>query len=191
MESRPVILEHARELLREGDRPRSSSRGHQRPVILANPFSRMVPPRYASAVRKLVIPGTALQTSRFIFGTSSLLSVGSRRRRQRLLGAAVAQGFTHFDTAPYYGFGAAERDLAPVLRTQPDIGVTTKVGIYPRGGAEQPTLTVIAPQGRCQDLSQSRSSDQVIRPRPGAALSGRQPAPPGPGLHRPLHAARA
>jgi D-threo-aldose 1-dehydrogenase len=99
---------------------------------------------YSQSMRTLVIPGTALQTSRFIFGTSSLLSAGSRQTRRRLLETAVEQGFIHFDTAPYYGFGLAERDLAPLLKTQPDLRVTTKVGIYSRGGEEQPTAAVVA-----------------------------------------------
>lgn len=95
-------------------------------------------------MRTLVIPGTALQTSRFIFGTSSLLSAGSHRTRRRLLETAVEQGFRHFDTAPYYGFGFAERDLAPLLKKQPDLRVTTKVGLYSRGGEEQPLAAVVA-----------------------------------------------
>jgi D-threo-aldose 1-dehydrogenase len=95
-------------------------------------------------MRTLVIPGTTLQTSRFIFGTSSLLSAGSLRTRRRLLETAVEQGFRHFDTAPYYGFGFAERDLAPLLKRQPDLRVTTKVGLYSRGGEEQPLAAVVA-----------------------------------------------
>jgi D-threo-aldose 1-dehydrogenase len=93
-------------------------------------------------VRKLLIPGTDLQSSRFIFGTSSLLTVGTRTARRRLLEAAVEHGFMHFDTAPYYGFGAAERDLAPLLKAQPKVCVTTKVGIYSPGGEEQPDMVV-------------------------------------------------
>jgi D-threo-aldose 1-dehydrogenase len=95
-------------------------------------------------MRTLVIPGTTLDTSRFIFGTSSLLSAGSLRTRRRLLETAVEQGFRHFDTAPYYGFGFAERDLASLLKRQPDLRVTTKVGLYSRGGEEQPLAAVVA-----------------------------------------------
>jgi aryl-alcohol dehydrogenase-like predicted oxidoreductase len=59
-----------------------------------------------------------------------------------LLDAVVDHGFLHFDTAPYYGFGVAERDLAPVLRAHPEIKVTTKVGIYSPGGEDQPDVAV-------------------------------------------------
>jgi D-threo-aldose 1-dehydrogenase len=94
-------------------------------------------------VRKLIIPGTELETSRFIFGTGSLLRVGSVRARRRLLDAAVHHGFLHFDTAPYYGFGIAECDLAPVLRANRTVKVTTKVGIYSPGGESQSSVSVL------------------------------------------------
>jgi aryl-alcohol dehydrogenase-like predicted oxidoreductase len=93
-------------------------------------------------MRKLVIPGTTLETSRFIFGTSSLFQTGTSRARRRLLDAAVDHGFEHFDTAPYYGFGIAERELAPVLKANPTVKVTTKVGIYPPGDGDAAPVSV-------------------------------------------------
>ncbi len=92
----------------------------------------------------VLLPGTGLQVSRFIFGTASLFNAGRKQERNRLLHAAVEAGFTHFDTAPYYGFGAAERDLASVLRDYPSITVTSKVGIYSPGGEKQPDGLVFA-----------------------------------------------
>lgn len=83
------------------------------------------------------IPGTTLSCSKFIFGTASLFNVGTKKRRVRLLEAAIASGFTHFDTAPYYGFGMAERDLSHVLKSHPNVTITTKVGIYSPGGENQ------------------------------------------------------
>lgn len=62
-------------------------------------------------MRRIILPGTALSVSRFIFGTASLFRAGRRSERLRLLDAAYDHGLTHFDTAPYYGFGSAERDL--------------------------------------------------------------------------------
>ena len=90
------------------------------------------------AMHTATLPGTDLTVSRFVFGTSSLFNVRGRANRMALLEEAIAQGFTHFDTAPYYGFGHAERDLAPVLRRHPDVGVTTKVGLCSPGGGAQP-----------------------------------------------------
>ena len=82
-----------------------------------------------------------LKVSRFIFGTASLFNVGRPKERQNFLEAAVDAGFTHFDTAPYYGFGLAERDLAPILKAHPEISFTSKVGIYSPGGEEQGNIS--------------------------------------------------
>ncbi|MGP5450889.1 aldo/keto reductase [Pseudomonas helleri] len=83
------------------------------------------------------IPRTNITCSRFIFGTASLFNVGTVGKRRYLLDAAVASGFSHFDTAPYYGFGMAESDLSSVLRKNPNVTLTTKVGIYSPGGEGQ------------------------------------------------------
>jgi aryl-alcohol dehydrogenase-like predicted oxidoreductase len=83
-----------------------------------------------------------MELSRFSFGTGSLFNVGSARRRANLLEAAYSHGFTHFDTAPYYGFGTAERDLKPLLAAHPEITVATKVGTYSPGGEDQTSTAV-------------------------------------------------
>lgn len=95
-------------------------------------------------MKKVTLPGTDISCSRFIFGTAGLFNVGSAKARRDLLEAAVEAGFSHFDTAPYYGFGWAERDLAPILRADPTITVTTKVGIYSPGGENNPAPVVFA-----------------------------------------------
>src|SRR5690606_23775132 len=90
----------------------------------------------SSHMPTVVIPGTELRCSRFIFGTASLFNVGDRAKRLALLMAAVDAGFTHFDTALYYGFGWAERDLGELARVRPCVTITTKVGIYSPGGED-------------------------------------------------------
>lgn len=95
-------------------------------------------------MQRVILPGTDVAVPRFIFGTASLFNVGSRTSRRRVLDAAYDHGLTHFDTAPYYGFGAAERDLRPLLARNPDAAVTTKVGIYSPGGERQPDALVFA-----------------------------------------------
>jgi D-threo-aldose 1-dehydrogenase len=90
------------------------------------------------------LPGTELQLSRFAFGTASLHHLSSSRSRRILLEAAVAHGFTHFDTAPIYGFGLSERELAPLLATESSLTVATKVGLYPPGGGEQTPAVIFA-----------------------------------------------
>jgi len=95
-------------------------------------------------MQKITLPGTGLKLSKFIFGTASLFNCGGVTRRRALLEAAAERGFSHFDTAPYYGFGMAERDLAAVLRAHPELTVTTKVGIYSPGGEQQPGWSIFA-----------------------------------------------
>src|SRR3712207_7513257 len=50
------------------------------------------------------------------------------RSRQELLGSALDAGFTHFDTAPMYGEGMAERTLGQFLsrRLRQQVTLATK-----------------------------------------------------------------
>jgi len=90
----------------------------------------------------VTLAGTALSTSRLAFGTASLHRLRDVRARRHLLHAALDIGITHFDTAPYYGFGLAESALGD-LATEA-VTVTTKVGLYPPGGAPQSAPAVWA-----------------------------------------------
>ena len=93
-------------------------------------------------MQQIVLSGTNVSVSRFILGTAGLFNIGAADKRIALLDAAVDHGFTHFDTAPLYGFGSAERALASVLARNPNTTVTTKVGIYSPGGEGQPDWAV-------------------------------------------------
>lgn len=85
-------------------------------------------------MREAVIAGTNVRVSRFGYGTGSLHHAFSSGARQNLLQAAASSGMTHFDTAPYYGYGLAESDLGRFLRGQRSrFTVATKVGLYPWG----------------------------------------------------------
>jgi D-threo-aldose 1-dehydrogenase len=71
-------------------------------------------------------------TSHLGYGTTSLMAVQSSRERLHLLECAYDSGIRHFDTAPYYGYGEAERLLGEFLREKRDqVTVTTKFGIQP------------------------------------------------------------
>jgi D-threo-aldose 1-dehydrogenase len=81
---------------------------------------------------QLDVPLIARATSRVGFGTGGLLRIGSARERLDILAAARACGITHFDTAPIYGLGEAERSLGRFLRTErASITLTTKFGLRP------------------------------------------------------------
>lgn len=73
---------------------------------------------------------TTLTTTALGFGCASVFRLPSQRARSRLFHAAYDYGIRHFDTAPMYGMGRAEEEIAPLLRVhRSDITLTTKFGI--------------------------------------------------------------
>jgi len=82
-----------------------------------------------------IIDGVGIRVSRLGFGTASLHHIFGSKARGELLAAAIDSGITHFDTAPYYGYGLAENDLGRIVhKRRSDCTITTKVGLYPQGG---------------------------------------------------------
>jgi aryl-alcohol dehydrogenase-like predicted oxidoreductase len=87
-------------------------------------------------MNQVLLPGTTIRVSRIAYGTATLHHLLCSTERQALLWSASDVGITHFDTSPYYGYGLAESDLGNFIRgRRPDITLTTKVGLYPRGAA--------------------------------------------------------
>jgi len=88
------------------------------------------------------IPGQGdRKVGRLGYGTSNLAGRLSRKESIHLLEAAFDAGIRHFDTAPMYGYGAAEGVLGEFLRTKRDqLTVTTKFGIEPP--RQSPVMTV-------------------------------------------------
>lgn len=94
-------------------------------------------------MKRILLPGTDLSMSRLSFGTASLHHLPTSFQRQALLTAAFEHGFTHFDTAPYYGFGLTELELGRFLRFHnKDVSVASKVGLYPPASAASNTVSV-------------------------------------------------
>lgn len=124
-------------------------------------------------MKQVILPGCNLVSSRFIFGTASLFNVGLGKRRIELLEAAVENGFTHFDTAPFYGFGMAERDLSHILKRHRSVSLTTKVGIYSPGGESSSYLVIFLRKaaGRAFPAVSRPTVDFNLR-RAKAALEG-------------------
>ncbi len=81
-------------------------------------------------MKRIQIPETELTTSRLGLGTGALHHLPTESQRQTLLRAAIDAGITHFDTAPMYGEGLAERSLGHMFRgaTTDDLTVATKIG---------------------------------------------------------------
>ena len=87
-----------------------------------------------------LVPG--LRTSVLGFGTAGFGARLGERQRQHLLAAALDAGIRHFDTAPLYGDGGAEKSVGRFLRGRRDeVTVAAKVGLSPaRGGPTAPLL---------------------------------------------------
>lgn len=65
------------------------------------------------------------------FGTAALFSLPTARQRRTILFEAYDAGLRHFDVAPIYGLGCAEKELRALLGPhRADVTVTTKVGLY-------------------------------------------------------------
>ena len=73
--------------------------------------------------------------SRLGFGLSSIAGSGNFAHQERLIRTAIDCGITHFDVAPYYGSGDAEKILGDILsNVKEEVTVTTKFGLIPVGG---------------------------------------------------------
>jgi len=85
------------------------------------------------ATPTVTFPGTDLVTTPLGFGCAGLYAEPGRAQRTRVLHAAFDAGVRHFDTAPMYGLGLAERDLGRFARRRRDnVVLATKFGIAPR-----------------------------------------------------------
>jgi aryl-alcohol dehydrogenase-like predicted oxidoreductase len=94
--------------------------------------SKIKSAKSSTVMRRIVIPGAGIETTRLGFGCSQLMGGITREQSLRLLEAAFDSGIRHFDTAPMYGYGEAEGVLGEAFRSQRHhITITTKYGIRP------------------------------------------------------------
>ena len=78
---------------------------------------------------------TGRMTTRLGFGCGSVMGVLGRNDSMRMLEAAFDAGIRHFDVAPAYGYGEAERCLGAFAARHPGrLTVTTKFGIPAANG---------------------------------------------------------
>jgi aldo/keto reductase family protein len=82
-------------------------------------------------LKRVELQGPQLNLSAVGFGCGGLMQSPSRKERMAVLGSAVDNGITHFDTARMYGLGMAEAELGNFLRTvdRDAVTVATKFGI--------------------------------------------------------------
>ncbi len=88
---------------------------------------------------RVELPGPQLTISAVGFGCGGLMQSPSRKERMAVLGSAVDNGMTHFDTARMYGLGMAEAELGAFLRTvdRGSVTIATKFGIEVGGMAQR------------------------------------------------------
>ncbi|MGO8720831.1 MAG: aldo/keto reductase [Acidobacteriaceae bacterium] len=87
-------------------------------------------------LERIRLPGSDRATTRLGFGGSGLMGGLSERASLKLLETAFDAGIRHFDVAPAYGHGQAERCLGKFLRGKREqVTVATKYGILPPPGA--------------------------------------------------------
>jgi|SRR5271165_2206751 len=81
-------------------------------------------------MRMIPLAQTGRSTTRLGYGCSSLMGGMGHRASVAILESAFDAGIRHYDVAPAYGYGAAERALGEFLRLHPGVTtVTTKYGI--------------------------------------------------------------
>jgi D-threo-aldose 1-dehydrogenase len=96
----------------------------------------------------VTLPGSGRATTRLGFGCSGLMGGISERESLLLLETAFDAGIRHFDVAPAYGHGRAERCLGKFLQGKRDqVTVTTKYGILPpsQAGLLEMARSVVRP----------------------------------------------
>jgi D-threo-aldose 1-dehydrogenase len=81
-------------------------------------------------MEQIALGTSGRHTTRLGFGCSSLMGSTGRRDSLKLLETAYDAGIRHFDVAPMYGYGEAERCLGELLEHHRDhVTVATKYGI--------------------------------------------------------------
>jgi D-threo-aldose 1-dehydrogenase len=118
-------------------------------------------------MRSTSLGGTGIETTVLGFGCADLFRAGDAHARRRLLAGAFEVGIRHFDTAPMYGLGHAERALGAFAqgRRRDELVIATKFGIV----ATVPARLLGVVQGplqrtRVRDRTRPSSTD----PRDGA-----------------------
>ena len=111
--------------------------------------------------------GESIHTTPLGFGCAGLFRMPSSAERFRVLHAAYDAGIRHFDTAPMYGLGLAERELGIFAgRRRGELTIATKFGITPtlaaRGIAhvQGPLRRIFATKPGIRDQARSYAAAQ-------------------------------
>lgn len=123
----------------------SSAPQHARPPWSGlEPIYEQPPPADGPVLPQRSLGRTGLELTEFGLGTAGIAGL-SRDRAMEVLEAAWTGGIRHFDTAPHYGQGRAERHLGDFLRGRAGHVLSSKVGrvLRPGGGDAMPFHEVV------------------------------------------------
>ncbi|MGE3106878.1 MAG: aldo/keto reductase [Phycisphaerales bacterium] len=98
------------------------------------------------------------------FGLGRIHHLYARADRERVVHAALDAGFRHFDVAPAYGDGMAERELGRILGSRrAEVTITTKFGIPFRPIGEWPAPMYLALRAAGKAIGRSLGADYSRR----------------------------
>lgn len=96
-------------------------------------------------MRQIHLHPDAVPSTILGYGTTSLFGEPTAKERLALLEIAFEAGIRHFDTAPYYGYGEAERILGNFIAGKREqLTITTKYGIQPSKIVKIPLVNMMA-----------------------------------------------
>src|SRR5487761_317591 len=133
--------------------------------------------RCGPMLETIALPGSSRVTTRLGFGGSGLMGGISERDSLRLLETAFDAGVRHFDVAPAYGHGQAERCLGKFLRGKREQGtVATKYGILPpaQAGLLEMARSVVRPAVARLPAVRKRVTQAVAGLRAKASFSAEE-----------------
>jgi len=117
-------------------------------------------------MRDVTLLDGRLSASRAGFGTAALHHLWRGADRAALLHRCLDCGVTHFDTAPLYGHGLAERELGRLgFGRRGDVTLATKFGIEPEPLAERVALLRYPAMALRAGLRRLRRGAAAARPR--------------------------
>ena len=114
-------------------------------------------------MRTVAIGDTGISTTELGFGCAGLYRTGDASTRRATLEKAFEGGIRHFDVAPMYGLGVAERELGAFVRgCRNEVTISTKFGVGMTGlgrmaGALQGPIRAALAKSRAVSHSVERS----------------------------------
>jgi D-threo-aldose 1-dehydrogenase len=118
-----------------------------------------------------------IRTTSLGFGCAGLFRVSDPSQRLHLLRTAYDMGIRHFDVAPMYGLGRAERELGSFAKARRDeLTIVTKFGIKPTiigqglGYAQRPIRRIFAARPSIREQARAAAGPTRLASEPSRLL---------------------